>query len=588
MSPVKHKIRRTITEKERSALIQFSPMVAQLLFHRGIDNTKLAQEFLSPEYGRDNHDPFLLKDAERAAERIIDAIKMGQKIAIYSDYDADGIPAAAMFHDFFSRIGFKNFIFYIPHRHNEGFGVNTDAVLELHAKGAQVLVTLDCGITDIEPVKRARELGIDVIVTDHHEPHEKLPPAFAVIDHKQKDCKYPDKNLCGAGVGFKLIQAILKKDRLGLPEGHEKWFLDLVGMATLSDMVPLIGENRVFAQYGLMVLRKTQRKGLQTLLSKLRIAVKHINEDDIAFMITPRINAASRMGMPDDAFKLLVAQTETDAALAADHLDHINNERKGIVAALVKEIKKKIKDRYGENLPKVIVMGSPEWRPSLLGLVANSCAEEFNRPVFLWGRDGDNLIKGSCRSEGNTNIVNLMHAVPPGVFTQYGGHKYSGGFTVSDEKIYFLEQHLEGAAEKIASDKLIVGEEGAESGDDLGEDFIDAELNLEEINYDLFNSINQLAPFGVGNPKPIFLFRKVVPTAIKIFGKGNEHVELTFKNKNGSPISAISFFGANEKWAEDIKSRGAGSTIDLVASLEKSMFRGRPELRLRVIDVSLI
>ncbi len=543
-----------------------------------------AKRFLSPDYIRDTHDPFLLKDAEKSAERIIQAIKRDERIAIYSDYDADGIPGAVIWNDFFGRIGFKNFSVYIPHRHDEGFGLNIDAIEQLASEKVKFIVTVDCGISDVKPVERANELKMDVIITDHHEPPAKLPPAFAIVDHKQADCHYPDKNICGSGVAFKLIQAILKKIKETkdtsifkgeneFKEGHEKWLLDMVGIATLSDMVPLIGENRVFAYYGMEVLRKSQRKGLVRLLEKLKIAKQHLTEDDIAFMVTPRINAASRMGLPMDAFSLLAATTDEDACKFADHLDSINNERKGVVASLVKEVKKTLHGRHGHDVatfPSVIVLGNPEWRPSLLGLVANTCAGEFSRPVFLWGRDGDNLLKGSCRSEGLSNVVELMRAVPAGVLTQFGGHRYSGGFAVASESVHFLEGHLNTAAGNL------------KNVPQADEDFIDAELSMDDVDWNLQKDIGQLAPFGFGNPKPVFLFRKVSPILVKLFGKGGEHIELTFKKSNGVKIPAISFFGVENEWAKKVE---ANKPLDLIASIEKSMFRGRAELRLRVVDV---
>ena len=358
-------------------------LVDHLLHYRNIREPEEKHGFLNPNYDLQTHDPFLLKDAEKAARRIIKAIENNEKVVVYSDYDGDGIPAGVVYHDFFKKIGFKNFINYIPHRHNEGFGLNVEAVEQFVKDGVKLLITLDCGISDVEAVRVGSEKGIDIIITDHHEPHEELPPAFAIVDHKQKDCNYPEKILCGSGVGFKLIQAILKINRFGLKEGQEKWFLDMVGLATLSDMVPLVGENRVFAGYGLMVLRKSPRKGLMRLLSHLKIAQRFLTEDDVGFMITPRINAASRMGVPMDAFRLLATDDDEEAHKYVEHLDKINNERKGTVAAIVKEVKKIINERHRDNPRSVIVVGNPEWRPSLLGLVANTCSEEFGRPAFL-------------------------------------------------------------------------------------------------------------------------------------------------------------------------------------------------------------
>ncbi len=569
---MKYNIQRPLETKERDNYGHVSDILAHLLFHRGIDGAVEADKFISPEYERDTHDPFLLKDAEKSAERFVQAIKNKERIAIYSDYDADGIPGAALFDDFMKRIGYSNYSIYIPHRHNEGFGLNIEAVEQLAGEGVKLLVTIDCGISDVEPVARANKKKMDVIITDHHEPPPKLPKAFAIIDHKQSDCAYPDKNLCGSGVAYKFIQAILKKDRLGLKEGHEKWLLDLVGIATLSDMVSITGENRVFAHYGLQVLRKSPRKGLVRLLSKLNIMQKHLTEDDISFMITPRINAASRMGVPRDAFNLLSTTDDNEAEIFAKHLDEINNERKGVVASLVKEVKKTVRERHGQSVPSVIVLGNPAWRPSLLGLAANSCAEEFNRPVFLWGRDGDNTIKGSCRSEGRTHVVELMRSVSTGVLSQFGGHKHSGGFAVSNDQVHYLDQKLNEA----------FGTLGHKGEADIPDEVIDMELSLENLDWNLFNEINKLAPFGIGNPKPIFLFKKVTAHSIRTFGKTNDHVEIVFKKKSGATIPAISFFGATNEWATAVK---PNSEIDLVASVEKSMFRGRPELRLRVVDV---
>lgn len=589
-----YSIRRPLTLEERNHVGGASDIVAHLLFHRGITEQSEVQKFLLPDYENHIHDPFLLKSAEKAAERIILAMKNNERIAIYSDYDADGIPAAVMFNDFFRRIGYENFSIYIPHRHNEGFGLNVEAIEQLTNEAVKLIITLDCGISDIEPVKRANELGIEVIITDHHEPPAILPPAFAIVDHKQIDCGYPDKNLCGSAVGFKLIQSIIKKAKeigykLGdIKEGHEKWLLDMVGLATLSDMVPLIGENRIFARYGLSVLRKSPRKGLRRLLAKLKISQPDLTEDDVAFMITPRINAASRMGVPMDAFKLLATDNDQDAEIYANHLDEINNERKGVVAALVKEIKKTVRERYGdferemvdkkessENaLPAVIVLGNPDWKPSLLGLAANSCAEEFDRPVFLWGRDGDDVIKGSCRSEGRSNIVEIMRGAPEGTFSQFGGHKHSGGFAVTNERIHFLERELNEAGKKIYDLRFRIQEE----------DFIDVELKLDDVTWKLQEDLDRLSPFGMGNPKPLFIFKKIQPVEIRIFGKAKDHVEIVFKKNNGGNVSAISFFGGENEWVKKL-SANKNQTVDLIASIEKSTFRGRKELRLRVVEV---
>lgn len=547
-------------------------LIDHLLFYRDIKTPEEKERFLNPDYEKHTYDPFLLKDAEKSAERIIKAIENNEKIVIYSDYDADGIPAGVIFHDLFRKIGFNNFINYIPHRHDEGFGLNTDAIEQFLKDKVNLLITLDCGISDIEAVKLASEKGMDVIITDHHEAHTDLPEAFAIVNHKQKDCTYPEKILCGSGIAFKLIQAILKLKRFDMKEGWEKWFLDMVGLATLSDMVPLTGENRVFASYGLKVLRKSPRKGLMRLLNHLKINQRHLNEDDISFMITPRINAASRMGIPMDAFTLLSTDDDDEAHRLVEHLDHINNERKGIVASLVKEVKKIIHERHNENPRPIIVAGNPLWRPSLLGLVANTCAEEFSKPVFLWGRDGDNIIKGSCRSGDTVSVVDIMHKVPTGVMLQYGGHFSSGGFSVSNEAIHHLDEHLNSAFELLLKEKK-----------EIEPEYIDMEIPLDMVNWDTYKEIEKLAPFGVGNMKPLFIFKNIKITGVKEFGKnGNKHLELSFEKENGQTMKAIGFFLNINSFDQDLK---VGNAIDLVATMEKSMFGGKIELRLRIVDI---
>ena len=550
-------------------------LIDNLLFYRNIKTPQEKEDFLNPNYEKHIHDPFLLKDAKKAAERIIKAIEENESIVIYSDYDADGIPAGVVFHDFFKKVNFKNFINYIPHRHDEGFGLNVDAVNQFIENKVNLLITLDCGIADTEAVKIAQENGIDVIITDHHEPHEELPPAFAILDHKQKDCNYPEKILCGSGVGFKLIQAILKIKRFDVKEGYEKWFLDMVGMATLSDMVPLVGENRALAHFGLKVLKMSPRKGLMRLLNHLKINQKYLTEDDIGFMITLRINAASRMGVPMDAFRLLATDDDNEAHEYVLHLDEINNERKGKVASIVKEVKKILSERYNNNPRNVIVAGNPEWRPSLLGLVANTCAEEFGRPAFLWGRDGDGIIKGSCRSGDTVSVVEIMNKVKQGVILQYGGHFASGGFVISNEAIHHLDDHLNSAFE------LLLKEEKS-----IEPDYIDMEISLDEVSWNMYGEIEKLAPFGVGNKKPLFVFRDIRIFGIKEFGKEKNHLELSFKKRNGALINAMGFFMDSKtfknKDGENIK---IGDKIDLIATLEKSMFRGRAELRMRIEDV---
>jgi single-stranded-DNA-specific exonuclease len=394
-----YSVRAEVPKKIDEELKDYPEILRKLLYYRDIKTKKDADIFLNPVY-EENYDPFLMKDMDIAVDRIFRAIDNDEKILIYSDYDADGIPGAVILHDFFEKIGYKNFSNYIPHRVIEGFGLNIEAIDSFVEKKVDLIITIDCGISDIKEAKNIKENKIDLIITDHHLPKidskgdEELPEAVAILDNKIKGCKYPDKNLCGSGVVFKLVQALISKlstfnfinfKTKAIATGWEKWLLDMVAIATISDMVSLTGENRIFAYYGLKVLRKSPRPGLQKLLSITKVDQKNITEDDIGFMISPRINAASRMGIPEDAFLLLTTKDEKEADKYAIHLNKINDERKGIVASMVKEIKKHWKEFDPEKKRKVLVAGNPDWKPSLLGLVANSLLDEHDGPVFFGG-----------------------------------------------------------------------------------------------------------------------------------------------------------------------------------------------------------
>lgn len=567
----KYAIRKAIPEKVSKDLKAYEPLVQELLYSRGIKDFESAEKFLNPNYEEDIHNPFLLKDMEKAVGRVVEAIDKNETIAIYGDYDADGIPGSVVFSDFFKKINYPNVISYIPLRNEEGFGLNNEALNFLVSQNVKLLVTIDCGITDVEEIDHAENIGIDVIITDHHLPAEKLPKAFAIVNPKQKGCLYPEKMLCGSGVIFKLVQALIKHPKINFPEGHEKWFLDMVGLATLSDMVPLLGENRVLAHYGLKVFRKSKRPGLLKLLSLIKINQTTITEDDIAFMITPRINAASRMGIPSDAFKLLSTTDEVEAGMYAKHLDEKNNERKGLVASMIKEIKKKIENR-NEAMKHVLVLGNPEWKPSLLGLVANSFSDEHGRPVFLWGREGvngDSIIKGSCRSGGKTNIVSLMEKAKD-VFLDFGGHKGAGGFSVTSENIHTLEEKLNKAFVEL------------EENNEDEEILIDRKISLEDVNWNTYKHIEKFSPFGFENPKPQFLLENIEIFDVKQFGKEKNHLEIKFKKTDNKDVTAIAFFQGLDGFDKKLEK---GLKINLVATLEKSVFRNFPELRLRIVHI---
>jgi single-stranded-DNA-specific exonuclease len=553
--------------ESRTGLTGYPELLQELLIARGITLEEEAERFLNPDYDAHVHDPFLMKDMGRAVDRTLSAIKNREHVTIYSDYDCDGIPGGVLLHDFFKLIGYDNFSNYIPHRHEEGYGLNVKAVEELAKRGAKLMITVDTGIVDTASIVRANELGIDVVVTDHHEPGEALPPAVAVLDHKRADETYPERVLCGTGVAFKLVQGVLSRNRFGVPRGKEKWLLDMVGLATIADMVPLIGENRVFARFGLTVLRKSPRPGLQKLCRLMKVNQGHLTEDDIGFMIAPRINAASRMDEPMEAFRLLSTQDDAEADVRAAHLNKINDQRKGVVASMVREIRKRIEAR---ETREVIVVGDPRWRPALLGLVANTLVETYERPVFLWGREGGDVLKGSCRSDGSVDLVALMRTMGD-VFVESGGHAFAGGFSVYHEKIHVLEERLvdayNSAREENALEHALV---------------VERRLSLDDVNWRTYKMLENLAPFGEGNQKPAFLFPDIEVKGARRFGREEAHLELLFANASGKKIAAISFFAARGKLT---RTHRAGERVNLVATLEKSMFKNYPELRLRIVDI---
>jgi single-stranded-DNA-specific exonuclease len=547
----------------------YEPLLQQLLANRGIVDARAADRFLNPDFDTHLHDPFLLTDMEKAADRVLRGIREKEQILIYSDYDCDGIPGGVLLHDFFAAIGHERFENYIPHRHEEGYGFNPDAVPRFAENGVSLIITVDCGITDHAAVSRAHEAGIDVIVTDHHEPGDTLPAAYAVINPKRDDA-YPFNGICGAAVAFKLVQAILARGRadgtLTLKDGMEKWLLDLVGIATIADMMPLRDESRVLARYGLAVLRKSQRPGLQHLLRKAGSGQRFLTEDDIGFTIAPRINAASRMDDPEDAFHMLRTRDEGEAGAFAAHLERLNNERKGVVAAMTREAKKRLRDRA--EISRVIVIGDPDWRPSLAGLVAQSLAEEFKRPVFVWGRDGKGILKGSCRSGGAASVVSLMERAGDVLLT-HGGHHASGGFSVSHERVHLLSEALSAALD-------------ADEDDASPDPFIaDMVLDAGEITEALVRTLEQLAPFGMENPKPLFAIPEVVPDAVSIFGKVKNHTKLSLRTGLGR-MDAISFFRLPHEFTTMPEE---GKPVTLLAHVERSFFMGRRETRLRIVDI---
>ncbi len=555
------------TKREELYGPEMDPLVAQLFYNRDITDKKDIDSFFEFNWSG-IHDPFLFKDMDKAVERILLAISNNEKILIYSDYDTDGIPGGALLYSFFTKIGYENFSNYIPNRNKDGYSLNMPACEKFVNDEVQVLITVDCGITDNVEIDYLMKNGVDVIVTDHHLPEGDVPAAFAVIDHKQAGCAYPDDNLCGCAIAWKLSCALLTKGKeqgvagfKDVQDGWEKTLLDLVAISTVCDMVPLVGENRLLVHFGKIMLGLSARPGLHTIFKKARLNAQHLQTDDIAFMIGPRINAASRLDDPMIAFKAL-AESGAEAIASAEMLEKLNNRRKYMTAKIMKEVWGKLENK--DDGP-VIVIGNPEWPLGILGLIAGKIADREKKPTFVWSRVGDH-IKGSCRSGSDISVFSLMQHARE-TFDGFGGHAASGGFETDGEKVHFMQEILSQKvpnAERITKDKI----------------HIDAELAIDRVNQDTHTLVHKLEPFGIKNPKPLFIFSHEV-AHIRPFGKAQNHIELGFKNSRGRIIKAIAFF------REDLleKNLKPGDQVRFVGTLEKEVYNNNHYISLRLHDI---
>lgn len=567
-------VNKEIPEEAEKELEAYPPLARQLLFYRDIKSAGVAEKFFNPDYERDMHDPFLMLGMEKSVLRILKAIESNEKIVVFGDYDADGISGCVIFYDFFRKIGFENFHIHIPNRYKDGYGLTLGAIDEFIEGGIDLIITVDCGITDAPEVKKAKDAGIDTIIIDHHIVQDGAPEAYAIIDAKQKGETYPFKFLSGAGAAFKTVQALVRRGteigQFNIVKGWEKWLLDVASIATVADMVSLRDENRTIVHFGLKVLHRAKRTGLASLYKKLKLNSEYLNEDDIGFMVAPRINTASRMGHATTSFNLLITESEEEAKAIASDLEEKNGDRKESVQVILDAVEGKFTGKE-DTIPPIIVLGDFSWMPGVLGLAANRIMEKYQRPVFLWGKADAHEIKGSCRSNGTIDLVKFMESVSD-LFIGFGGHAMAGGFSVAPEKLDSLEVEAMEAYKKV---------EKMENGLAMLE--IDSKLSLDDINWKNWNIIEKFAPFGMDNPKPVFIFEGVEVKEVKMFGNGGIHLELSFTKTKGDTVKAIGFFMTIDKFNDlTIKE---GKNIDLVATMEKSMFRGVPELRLRIVDI---
>lgn len=581
-------LHKPISDDHREELKHLDDLTSALLIRRGITTREEADAFLAPSYDLHLGDPLQITDMEKAVKRIVEALEHNERICVWSDYDCDGIPGGTILHDFFKKVN-ANFTNYIPHRHEEGFGMNEGGVDTLVRDGVSLIITVDCGIADVSMASYVKAQGIDLIVTDHHLPVQGvredgsvgdiLPEAVAVVDPKRSDETYPYRDFCGAGLAWRLVCALLKYGFTGreqIHEGWEKWLLDMAGLATIADMVPLTGENRVIARYGLMVMRKSPRVGLQALCRSARLNQRTITEDDVGFTIGPRVNAASRMSDPRIAFELFTTDDIVRADVLAKELEKINRSRRASSGAVTKAVRERLASLEGV-IPDVIVMGDPEWRPGLLGLVANTIAEEYQRPVYLWGRKGSREAKGSCRAgRKELDVVEIMSLCFEGTFIEFGGHKASGGFSVKGESVFGLSDALNEAYKKIPTRESVPLSVLA-----------DAEVRPEDISFSLLRSLEHMAPFGMANPKPLFLIKGVSVREVSWFGKEGEHLRVLVESgqRREPVLEAIAFFAKGTFHDSATKASEAGEAT-LAVHIEKDQFTRREKVRLRIVAIT--
>ncbi|MES2985934.1 MAG: single-stranded-DNA-specific exonuclease RecJ [Patescibacteria group bacterium] len=579
----------------------------KILKDRGLTQGEI-EEFLHPEYREDKggmYDVSKMKDIDKATGRIWKAIENGEKICVYADYDADGVPGATVLYEFFRKLKYEeNVVVKIPHRHRDGFGLHSHIIDEAKEEGVTLLITIDLGISNVKEVVHANKLGIDVIITDHHLPHEEIPAAYAILNPKQADCKYVEKMLCGSGVIFKLVHRLAEQARTRgykIHVGWEKWLLDLVGLATISDMVPLTGENRVFAHFGLKVLQKNTRLGFATLLSELKIDPKNLQEDDIGFSISPCINAASRMSHAYDAFMLLTSINGSDAGTRGKQLVSLNVARKSKAKTLVKDAEKKISKEDVES--GILIFGDETWSPTLLGPVCSNMVRQFQLPAFAYACEDGDVFRGSCRSLPGVSVVEILTLMPEGFFIEFGGHAASGGFAFVKENETIFKEELQKAyiAWKVSDD--------LKNADVVKQHEIPAyTITHDTVDETLVHSLSQLKPFGMGNEKPYFCVTGVKLKNVKLFGKEKEHAEFiveSYVNTLGeakdatpdflhdvykystshrkvSPLRYISFF--TDKRLMEIDT---SKTVSLFGYVEESYFLGKREIRFRVEDITV-
>lgn len=543
--------------KQPIAAVGVHPLVAQLLHNRGISEPSQVELFLSADK-RLEVDPFLLPDMHQAVSRTYQALLSGEKIAIYGDFDADGITATALLVQGLSALGGK-VIPYIPHRISEGYGLQVAALEKLRKQGISLVITVDTGITALTEVEKAQRMGIDIIITDHHlPPPSSLPPAKAVVDPKRSDSIYPFTELAGVGVAFKFLQALIKDS--GRDELANR-SLDLVALGTVTDMVPLIGENRYWVKRGLELLNNTERLGLQEMIHSASLKPGSLTAESISWSLGPRLNAAGRLDDATTSYQLLLTENLQEASKLASELEKKNAERQQLVTELLDRARERI-ITSGVDLP-LLITGDKDYPPGVMGLVAGRLSEEFYRPVIIF-RSGPETCRGSGRSISEFNLMAALEDCHD-LLSKFGGHIKAAGFTVPTRKLAQLQQRLF----NLAQDQL--------AGLDLRPHIdIDAQVPLSTFAGETFKKIQQLAPFGYGNPLPTFASRHVEVVDQRQIGRQGGHLGLKLKQE-GIIWDAIGFKLGS--YAQEIT-----PSLDIVYNLEMHQWNRDEYLRLNLLD----
>lgn len=557
-----------------SKFSQYPTIVSQLLFERGLDASEKIDQFFNPQYDSGLHDPFLLKDMDLACGRVKRAIAQKQKIVIYADYDVDGVSAATVLGEFFKNINYP-FEVYMPDRQKEGHGVNQVALESIVSNGANLVITLDCGTTNIKEVAWAKAKGVDVIVVDHHQAVAGRPEAAAFINPYQEGDGYPFKGLCGTGLAFKLHMALkgIKGANGEKGEGKEKWLLDLVALATVADMVPLLNENRVLVKCGLFVLAKTKRLGLKKLMASAGVKARYdletlstnLDSFTLGFTLGPRLNAASRMAHANLAYELLTSDDETRIDELVISLNDNNRKRQQIVDKVLKEVKFRI-DAYPE-LPSFIVEGSSDWSVNLLGLVASKISEKYHRPVMLCQESDDGRSRGSLRTIEGLDLMKALGSIGE-CFIQYGGHTAAAGCTFETQEVHKIKSGLNDYSKNVLTPELL-----------LKKLSIDGQVSLTEIDWDLIDWFKKFEPFGMANSRPKLLCRGITVANLVFMGQNGDHLKMIVSDESGKTIPVILF--RHNGLADNLE---IGDTLDIVFEVEVNQWNGNKEIRLMLVD----